>query len=182
MKLAKWKKLGLHKFDITLKQVVHAAIFLLISLFTYNCAMTTTIAGSGLVSQIGGATFIQGAKQFWVSSVRPKFSGITTSGATISGNVGTQTVSATADSSGNWSWTPDADLSGDNTVSITSGSTTAYFQLTIGALPASIASASASSLAPAGTITPTFVVLGLGIILTTLGLFGLRKSFSKISN
>ena len=182
MKSARLTKLGLTKIDKTFKSFAHAAIFLLISLFTYHCALSTTIAGSGLVSQVGGATFIQGAKQFWVTSARPTFSGITTADSTISGTVGSETVSATANSSGNWSWTPIADLTGDNTVSITSGSTTVSFKLTIGQLPASIASSSASSLAPAGTITPTFAVLGFGIILTTLGLWGFRKSFSKIPN
>ena len=182
MKPALLKQLGLQKIDVTIKRLVHTSIFLLVSIFTYHCAMSTTIASSGLVSQVGGATFIQGAKQFWVTSARPTFSGVTTASAAVSGTVGTQTVSATSDTSGNWSWTPAADLIGENTALITSGAQTVSFKLTIGSLPASIASASASSLAPAGTSTPTFAVLGFGIILTTFGLWGFRKSFAKVSN
>lgn len=162
-----------------LKHITHSAIFLLVSLFTYHCALGVTLASSGLISQVGGATFIQGAKQFWVTSARPTFSGVTTADTAVSGTVGTQTVSATANASGNWSWTPIADLAGDNTVTITSGSQTVSFKLTIGSLPASIASASASTLAPAGTMTPTLIVLGFGIILTAFSLWGLRKSFLK---
>lgn len=137
-------------------------------------------ASSGLVSTVGGATFVQGAKQFWVSSAKPTVSGVTTAGSTVSGTVGAQTVSATADASGNWSWTPATDLTGDNQVSITSGSSTAAFTLTIGDLPASVASASASSLEPAGTVTNTIAIIGIGTILIAAGSFGLAKSFRKI--
>lgn len=162
-----------------IKRLTHTAIFVIFSLFTYTCALSTVIAGSGLISSIGGATFIQGAKQFWVTSQKPTFVGVTTVGASVSGTVGAQSVSATADSSGNWSWTPVTDLSGDNPVTITSGSTTVSFTLTIGQLPANIATASAGTLAPAGTITPTIVALGFGIILTAFGLWGLKRSFAK---
>lgn len=161
------------------KRLTHTAIFVLFSLFTYTCALSTVIAGSGLVSQVGGATFIQGAKQFWTTSQKPTFTGVTTASANVSGTVGTQNVSATANSSGNWSWTPAAALSGDNPVTITSGSTTVSFTLTIGSVPANIASASGSTLAPAGTIGPTLAALGLGVILTTFGLLGLKRSFAK---
>ena len=152
------------------------AIFLLVFIFSIVCSTSLVFASSGLVTQIGGATFVQGASQFWATSARPAFSGITTAGAVVSGTVASQTVSATADSSGNWSWTPASDLSGDNQVSLTSGSLSASFTLTIGDLPADIASASASTLAPAGTITPTILMLGFGLALTGVGLLGLRIS------
>lgn len=136
-------------------------------------------AGSGLVSSIGEATFVQGAGHFWVTSARPTFSGITTAGNQVSGTVGSQSVTATADASGNWSWAPTSDLSGDNPVTITSGATTATFTLTIGALPENIASASANTLAPAGNTTPTIVFLLFGFILILIGSRGIVRSFSK---
>lgn len=156
-------------------------VALLLFLFTiYNLLFTFTIlAGSGLVSQIGTVTFIQGASQFWVTSSRPIFSGITAANTSVSGTVGSQTVSASADASGNWSWTPTADLTGDNTVSITSGSQNVSFTLTIGALPENIASASGGTLAPAGNYLPTLLILGFGGILTVFGFWGLRRSFVK---
>src|SRR3990167_5924554 len=117
------------------KRLTTIAVVLSILLITSYLLLITDFAGSGLVSQIGGATFVQGAKQFWVTSAKPTFSGITTAGSAVSGTVGTETVAATADASGNWSWTPAADLAGDNAVTITSGATTASFTLTIGALP-----------------------------------------------
>jgi hypothetical protein len=144
------------------------------------CALFFTgevFAGSGLVSTVGGATFIQGAKHFWVTSATPTFSGVTTAGATVSGTVGSQTVAATADGTGNWSWTA-ATLSGDVPVTITSGATTASFTLTIGALPANIATSSAG-LAAAGSVDPTLIFLAGGTCLILLGTFGLKKSFVK---
>src|SRR3989344_4186959 len=157
--------------------VKHLKLFVLIfffTLFTFHLALTTVLAGSGLVSQVGGATFIQGAKQFWVTSDRPTFSGVTTAGSTVTGTVGSQSVSATADSSGNWSWAPQTALSGDNSVTITSGATIASFSLTIGNVPASIATAAGTTLAPAGSLMPTLAILGFGAILTTFGLWGFR--------
>lgn len=155
------------------------AVFLFSAVLAANCTTGAVFAGSGLVSTIGGATFVQGASQFWVTSAKPTFSGVTTAGAAVSGTVGSQAVSATADGSGNWSWTPATDLSGDNQVSITSGSSSANFTLTIGDVPESIASSSASSLAPAGSTLNTALVFGIGAILISAGSFGLAKSFRK---
>jgi len=160
---------------LTLKTI----LILFFSLFTFHLSLYPVLAGSGLVSSIGGATFVQGAKQFWVTSPKPTFSGITTTGASVTGTVGSQTVSATADASGNWSWVPTADLTGDNSVSVTSGSQTTTFTLTIGQLPANIATASAGGLAPAGSIFPTIAFLGFGVLLTTFGLWGIRRNFLK---
>jgi len=157
---------------------LNAILILFFTLFFFLLSLRLVLAGSGLVSSIGGATFIQGATHFWVTSAHPTFSGITTAGEVVNGTVGSETVSATADASGNWSWTPAADLTGDNTVSITSGSQTAAFTLTIGQLPASIATSSAGALAPAGSIFPTVAILGFGIFLTTFGFYKLRRSFS----
>ena len=157
------------------KRLITIAVIFSILLITSYLLIVTAYAGSGLVSQVGGATFVQGTKQFWVTGTKPTFSGITTVGATVSGTVGTETIAATADASGNWSWTPATDLAGDNAVTITSGATTASFTLTIGALPAGIATASADTLAPAGTITPTFLILTFGVISTGLGLWGLKR-------
>jgi len=144
--------------------------FLLTIIFTIN-----VFAGSGLVSSIGGATFIQGATQFWVTSSTPIFTGVATAGSAITGTVGTETVAATTDASGNWSWTPTVPLSGDNSVTIASSSQSATFTLTIGDVPSSIASASGSTLPPAGTNLPTYLLLGAGLTLLLIGSVGLAK-------
>ena len=158
------------------RSILFVAVFLL---FTFHLSLVTSYAGSGLVSQIGGATFIQGASQFWVTSSKPTFSGVTSANASVSGTVGSQVVSATADSSGNWSWTPTTDLSGDNPVTITSGSTTVSFTLTIGQVPANIATAGGTTLAPAGTTLPVVIFLVGGISLLLIGVGGLAKSFRQ---
>ena len=156
-----------------------SVFFIVFSLISSLLTLNSIFAGSGLVSSIGGATFIQGASQFLGTSSKPTIPGVTTASASVSGTVSTQTLAATADASGNWSWTPAADLSGDNPVTITSGSTTVSFTLTIGSVPESIATAAGSTLAPAGSIAPTLAILGFGVLLTTFGLWGLSRSFAK---
>lgn len=154
-------------------------IFTFFSLISNLLTLNPVLAGSGLVSSIGGATFIQGAKQFWVSSPRPAFSGVTDPGGNIDITIGAEKNGVVADSSGNWSFTPAADLSGDNQVTVATATSSVTFTLTIGALPENIASASGSTLAPAGSLTPTLAILGFGVLLTTFGLWGLSRSFAK---
>lgn len=150
-------------------------ILALISLTVLRFGGSLVFAGAGLVSSVGGATFVQGADQFWVTSSTPTFSGVTSASASVTGTVGSQSVAATADGSGNWSWTPTSELVGDNQVSITSGSTTVAFTLTIGSLPEEFASGG-GSLAPAGSVSTTILIVGGGVILLGLGGFGLVKS------
>lgn len=167
-------------FQLVISRLTLFAIFLFSVVLAANCASSAVFAGSGLVSTVGGAAFVQGAKQFWVTSAKPTFSGVTTASASVTGTVGSQSVSATADASGNWSWTPTTELSGDNQVSLSSGSSTSSFTLTIGDVPENIATSSASSLAPAGSIIPTLLILSLGVALAGVGALGFRlasKSF-----
>lgn len=161
------------------KRLTLQAFVILTLLITSYLLPTTILAGSGLVSSIGGATFIQGAKQFWVTSSKPTFSGVTEAGGNVDITVGTEKNVVVADSSGNWSFTPAADLSGDNQVTVATATTSVTFTLTIGALPENIASASGSTLAPAGSFAPTVAILGFGVLLTTFGLWGFRRSFVK---
>ena len=158
-----------------------ASFFFITLLVTCYLSLVTVFAGSGLVSTIGGVTFVQGTQQFWHTSARPTFSGVTTASASVTGTVGSQSIASTADSSGNWSWTPTTDLTGDNAITITSASTTASFTLTIGALPANIATASAGTLAPAGSMTPTIVFIIGGFLLLFIGGRGFIGSFSKFN-
>lgn len=138
---------------------------------------SSVIAGAGLVSSVGGVTFPQGVKQFWVSSTKPTISGITSAGSNVDITIGETKNGVVADASGNWSYTPAVDLSGDNQITIATASSSTTFTLTIGALPENIASASGGTLAPAGTINPTLFILAGGFALLVIGGFGLvRKS------
>lgn len=166
-------------FKLAILRLALLAVFFYWVSVTLGGILSNVLASSGLVSTIGGATFVQGAGQFWVTSTKPTFSGVATANTAVTGTVGSQSVTATADTSGNWSWTPATDLSGDNPVTITSGSSTASFTLTIGDVPESVASASASTLEPAGTVTNTIAIIGIGTILISMGAFGLAKSFRK---
>lgn len=169
---------GLHPWASILRLALLAILIYWVSVALAGIS-SNVFASSGLVSTIGGATFVQGSGQFWVTSAKPTFSGVTTAGAAVTGTVGSQSVTATANASGNWSWTPATDLSGDNPVTITSGASTAAFTLTIGDVPESVASASASTLEPAGTVTNTIAIIGIGTLLISLGSFGLAKTFRK---
>lgn len=154
-------------------------IFLISSFITMACSQDLVYSGSGLVSSIGGVTFIQGAKQFWVSTPRPTFSGITTAKSNVDITIGSNKQGVISDASGNWSFTPAADLSGDNKVTVATSTTSVTFTLTIGALPANIASASAGTLAPAGSVNPTVLILSAGTFLILLGGFGLARNFKS---
>ena len=159
--------------------MLNAILILFFTLFTFLSSLRFALAGSGLVSSIGGATFIFGAKQFLVTSSKPTIAGVTTASTQVSGTIGAQTLAATADASGNWSWTPAADLSGDNQVTVATATTSVSFTLTIGALPENIATAAGSTLAPAGSIMPTLAILTFGVLLTTFGLWGLKRNYIK---
>ena len=158
------------------KRAKYIIIFVSFAAVVSMCTTTNTIASSGLVSTIGGATFIQGATHFWVSGTKPTFSGLTTAGSNVDITIGDIKNGVVADASGNWSYTPTVDLSGDNTITVATADTSTTFTLTIGELPADIASASGSTLSPAGTINPTLFILAGGISLLTIGALGLRRS------
>jgi len=160
-----------------MESLVRSFIVATIAFIIFSFLITfSAFAGSGLVSSIGGATFIQGAKHFYVSSARPAFSGITIASGTVDITINDTKNGVTADASGDWSYTPAADLSGDNEIVVADTSTSASFTLTIGALPESIASAAGSTLAPAGSLNPTLVFGGFGILLFLTGVFGLKYS------
>lgn len=163
-------------FQKEIRRLTFISIVFLVTLVSTSCATSSVFAGSGLVSSVGGVTFVQGAKHFWVSQSRPTFSGLTTASGHVDVTIGSVKNGTTADASGNWSWTPAADLSGDNQITVATSSTSTTFTLTIGSLPASIASASANTLAPAGNISPTIVLLLGGTVTLTIGSLGFLKT------
>ncbi len=150
------------------------ALLLFIATTISTCSQIE--AGSGLLSSVGGVTFIQGATQFYVTVSQPTFSGITTAGSPVDITINGIKNGVTADASGNWSYTSASVLSGDNEILVADSSTSAGFTLTIGSLPESIASAAGSTLAPAGSLNPTIIFAGFGTLLLLTGLIGLKKS------
>jgi len=164
----------------TLARVLKRAKYIIVAISiatAVSVCSSSVIAGAGLVSSVGGVTFPQGTKQFWVSTTKPTLSGIASASSNVDVTIGKVKNTVKSDASGNWSYTPATDLSGDNQVIVATASTSTTFTLTIGVLPANIASASGGTLAPAGTINPTLFILAGGFALLAIGGFGLvRKS------
>ncbi len=159
-----------------LKRAKYIIVFVSFSAVVSLCAASSVIAAAGLVPSIGGVTFIQGAKQFWVSGARPTFSGGTSPSSHVDITIGGVKNGVVADASGNWSYAPAIDLTGNNQVTVATASSAVTFTLTIGALPANIASASGGTLSRAGNINPTLFILGGGISLLVIEAFGLKRS------
>lgn len=166
----------LKTLSLALRRLKYVLIFVSFAAVATACSMPSAIAGSGLLSSVGGVTFIQGANHFWVSQARPTFSGITSTGNNVDVTIGGNKNGVAADSSGNWSFTPVNDLSADNQVTIATSETSITFTLTVGALPENIASSAGSTLSPAGSVNPTLFILGGGISLFLIGVFGLRRT------
>ena len=127
-----------------------------------------------------------GVKTWYYTGPRPMFKGTAAAGATVNVTIDpAKAVSVTADASGNWSYTPPADLpTGENKVSISSDQQTIAFTLMIGqGVPANIAADAATAsagtkggLPAAGVWEWTVGLFGLGLLLTSLGTYRLLKT------
>lgn len=105
--------------------------------------------------------------QWWYSGSQPVFVGEATSGASVSVSIDESEGTATADESGNWSFTSGALNDGDHQVVLTSGGSTISFTLTTGANNVNWDAVNSDS----GTETlPTAGVTWPGILLLTFGL------------
>lgn len=104
---------------------------------------------------------------WWYSGLQPTLNGTALADSIIDITVNSQTSQTTADSNGNWSWTPPVPLNnGDNTVTLTNNQSVISFILTLGQENFSTipeASTSSSQGIPSvGFILPTFCLLGAG--------------------
>jgi hypothetical protein len=104
---------------------------------------------------------------WWYSDLQPTLSGTALAGSLIDITINSQTAQTTADSGGNWSWTPSSPLnSGDNTVTLTNNQSIISFVLTLGqenfsTMPESSTSSS-QGIPSVGFILPTLCLLGTG--------------------
>jgi hypothetical protein len=108
--------------------------------------------------------------QWWYTSGNPTFRGEAASGAEVIYDIDGTALQINADSSGNWVFTPQTNLSpGDHNIKITSGGSEINFVLTVGSENVnwdSVEKGSGGVLPAAGTSWPTILfILGGGVMI-----------------
>jgi len=112
---------------------------------------------------IGGLdTSGQGYSIWWYTGLQPRIGGTADVGATVDVAVGDQSGLVPTDADGGWWWDPPTAFSaGDYATTITDGTDTISFTLTLGSsVPGATQAATGSGVPATGTWVPT-VVLGL---------------------
>lgn len=136
---------------------------LLISVFTFP-----VFAGSSILSNIGSMNTSAGYSEWWYTQTNPKLSGVAAAGATVNIKINDDTYTATADSNGNWSYTPSTLTEGDHSIVISSGSDSYSFTLHAGqALPDDMGtgeSSGSSSVPATGFSQVMWIVVGLVLV------------------
>lgn len=116
--------------------------------------------------------------QWWYSGLQPTLAGEATASSAIDITIDSVAYQATADASGNWSYTPLSTLTaGDHSITLTSAGSTISFTLTLGSDNVdwdSVSSTESANLPTVGFAWPTFFLL-----LTGLPLILFSKQLSK---
>lgn len=130
-------------------------------------------AGTFHLESIGGvATGGSQPTKWWNTNLRPTIKGEATPIGYVTVDIDGVSSQAEVDSSGDWSFTPTADLtSGDHTITLTNGGSEIKFILVLGNENVdwnAVAAGNTSTLPTVGTYWPTvlMLVLGLGLIMT----------------
>ncbi len=132
------------------------------------------MAGTFHLESIGGVD--TGGKQptkWWHTSLRPTIKGEATPVGYVTVDIDGTSSQAEVDSSGDWSFTPTADLSsGNHTVTLTNSGSEIKFTLTLGTDQVdwtAVAAGNVSTLPAVGTGWPTILMLVLGVSLVITG-------------
>lgn len=151
------------------------AVFALVLMLSAQVVLAATL---GLTS-IGGVTTGSGTlTSFTTTKTSPTFIGTAAADATVDITIDDLVVAATADSVGDWSYTPTNLSEGDHTIELSSNLETLSFTLTVdtGASSSSTTSTSSSStstssatLPASGTVSNTFLVFAAGLFLIGSG-------------
>jgi hypothetical protein len=116
--------------------------------------------------------------QWWYTGLQPTFTGEAPANSTINIAIDNNSYQASANGSGEWSFTPPAVLTaGDHTVALTNNESSLNFTLTLGSEGVNwdrVASGAGETLPTAGITLPTVILLSSGLGLIFLG----KKSFS----
>lgn len=138
----------------------------LVLCFSYVFAATLQLHKIGALD-LDGKTY----KEWWYIGVKPTFVGAAAGGSKVDIKIGDNSYSATADSSGNWSYTSQIDK-GDYTIEISSGSEKIAFTLHLGqSVPSNLGTETQQSTEEASSVPATgfnqfvAVTFGVGVIL-----------------
>ncbi len=142
--------------------------FLIISVIVLVGLDSAALASGFNLTHIGNLS--TGGRQishWWYTGVNPTFKGEALASSQIDIVINDQTYQATADESGQWSFTSPAELSaGDHTISMSNSGATINFTLTLGSdnvdWQSIEAGGSDESLPAAGVMLPTLLLTGLG--------------------
>jgi len=152
-------------------------LFLFVFAFLSFCLITPN-ARALTMDYIGGvSTQGKSYSRWYTTALQPRIGGTADVGATVDVSVGSQSGSVPTDADGNWWWDPPAPFAaGDYTTSITDGSETLSFTLTLGSsLPSSTQSATGGAVPSTGVVWPGLIV-GLAAFLSLIwGSFRMAK-------
>lgn len=130
------------------------------------------VLASGFQVKTVGALNIEGVtyKQLWYTNGNLTFTGIALQNAQVTAAIDGDNQTVNADSLGNWSFSTIL-AGGDHQISFSSGGSAVAFTLTIGEAPADIGSLPTAATPAVGTVTPTFLLLFWGMVLTLSPVF-----------
>lgn len=146
--------------------------------FLFSCLFLVqtgaVFAGTFNIKSIGGAdTDGKQISHWWVTSLQPVFRGEAVPGANVSVTIDGTALQVTADSSGDWVFTPVSALSaGDHSVIASSEGSNISFTLTTGRENvdwAAVEKGTAEALPTVGVVSPTFMMLVFGVVLAGIG-------------
>ncbi|MFH2118428.1 MAG: hypothetical protein ABII10_01685 [Candidatus Paceibacterota bacterium] len=126
-------------------------VFMIALVFSASVVLAATLA----VTSIGGVTVSGTLTSFTTTKTSPTFIGTATNGATIDITIDDLMVAATADATGNWSYTPTSLTIGAHAVEIASNLETISFTLTVGDDATSTSTSSSTTTTESGTSTST---------------------------
>lgn len=123
-------------------------------------------SASGFALKTVGALNVDGItyKQLWYTNGNLSFTGIALANTQVTATIDSTSNNVTSDSSGNWSYGATL-ANGDHQVSFSSGGSSIDFTLTIGQVPEGIGSLPTTQTPTVGIITPTILLLSLGVLL-----------------
>jgi len=149
-----------------------------ISLLTFFLCLffSPSVLAAGFQLKSVGGLNTEGAtlSHLWYSNSSVTFTGTALGNATVTATIDGTTNTATADASGNWSYSTTL-AEGDHQISFSSDGSTISFTLTIGQPPADIGSLPTATTPTAGNATPTIIFLSSGGLLILSFLFLSRK-------
>jgi hypothetical protein len=159
-----------------LKSCLKALIFV----FLFSTLINVAHAGNNILTKIGTMDLAGNAyAEWWYTSENPMLGGVAAADSAVTVGIDGTDSEVTADSSGNWTYTPTTLTSGDHTMVITTGGETYSFTLHTGQeLPDTIIAASGDeSDVPA---TGSNQILGIVVSVTLFG--AALAAFLKTSN